>query len=182
MGNPGARFAGTRHNVGFAVAEAVAASAHLTFRKKFLKPYEWTGISRDQPLVLVRPLTYMNRSGAILPGLLRKTQTAPEDLVVVCDNLDLPAGTVRLKRRGSARSHNGLSSIMDFLQTGDFTRIYIGIGRPEPGSTVAEHVLGLPPSAEEPLYRDAVAAAADAVMSLQDDGTETVMNTLNRRS
>lgn len=182
MGNPGSRFVGTRHNVGFDVVEAVAASRHLSLKKPFLRLYEWTGSASVQGIVLARPLTYMNRSGTVMPSVLRRARADVGDLLVVCDNLDLPPGTVRLKRKGSARSHNGLASIMDILGTGDFMRLYVGIGHPEHGDSVVDHVLGCPPDHESELYREAVSLAAWAAEELMTESTDAVMNALNRRS
>jgi len=117
-----------------------------------------------------------------MPVLLRRARADVEDLLVVCDNLDLPPGAVRLKRKGSARSHNGLASIMDRLGTGDFMRLYVGIGRPELGESVVDHVLGSPPEGERQLYEDAIALGAWAVEELLTESTDAVMNALNRRS
>jgi peptidyl-tRNA hydrolase, PTH1 family len=161
--------------------EAVAASRHLTLRKPFFHLYEWTGRPDESRMTLARPLTYMNRSGSVLPNLLKRTRSMTSDLLVVCDNLDLPAGSVRLKRKGSARSHNGLASIMDALGAGDFMRLYIGIGRPADGMTVVDHVLGIPPEDETEIYTSAIALAASSVEALLTQPPDAVMNSLNRR-
>lgn len=182
MGNPGPRFEGTRHNVGFDVVGTVAASRHLPLKKPFLRLYEWTGRAAKDGIVLARPLTFMNRSGGVMPTLLRRAHSEVGDLLVVCDNLDLPPGTVRLKRKGRSRSHNGLSSVMDVLGTGEFMRLYIGIGRPDPGDSVVDHVLGCPPDRESELYTGAVSLAAWAVEATLIDSPDAVMNALNRRS
>lgn len=153
-------------------------------KKSLFRPYEWTGrvpADSDSRPVIVRPLTYMNRSGEVFPGLLRRTRSTVDDLVVICDNLDLPAGAVRLKRSGTSRSHNGIASLMDALGTGDFLRLYIGIGRPGPGASVVDHVLGRPDADEESIYDTALDSASAAVNRLQSETIETVMNDLNRR-
>lgn len=103
------------------------------------------------------------------------------DLVVVCDNLDLPAGTVRIKRRGSARSHNGLASLMDALGTGEFARLYVGIGRPRGETTVIDHVLSRPDDDEHEHYRHAIDEAAQAVLELETQPLDAVMNAVNQR-
>lgn len=134
----------------------------------------------DVPLMLAEPLTYMNRSGDVLPRLLRRAGVEPEAALVVCDNLDLPAGRLRMKRGGGTAGHRGLASIVEALGHGDFLRLYIGIGRPEEGDVVA-HVLGSPPESERELYAEATSRAAEAVLSLQRQPPEQVMNELNRR-
>jgi PTH1 family peptidyl-tRNA hydrolase len=122
----------------------------------------------------------MNRSGDVLPGILRRAGLEPDAAVVACDNLDLPAGRLRMKRGGGTAGHRGLASIVDALGHGNFLRLYIGIGRPEEGDVVA-HVLGVPPEAERVLYDPAISRAADAVLALRREPPEQVMNELNRR-
>ncbi len=117
-----------------------------------------------------------------MPVLLRRAGADVGDLLVVCDNLDLPPGTVRLKRNGSSRSHNGLASIMDVLGTGEFMRLYVGIGRPESGGSVVDHVLGCPPESESELYSGAGSLAVWAVEQLLSESADSVMNALNHRS
>ncbi len=182
LGNPGPGFEGTRHNVGFAVVEETAARLDLSLRKPLFARYRFarTASSPEDSLVLAEPLTYMNRSGDVLPRLLKRAGVEPEAAVVVCDNLDLPAGRLRMKRGGGTAGHRGLASIVDTLGHGNFLRLYIGIGRPEDGDVVA-HVLGTPPEAERDLYAEATSRAADAVLSLRRQPPEQVMNELNRR-
>ncbi|MFO7780667.1 MAG: aminoacyl-tRNA hydrolase [Spirochaetia bacterium] len=182
LGNPGPRFHGTRHNVGFAVVEETAARLDISLRKPLFARYRVArqASAAEAPLVLAEPLTYMNRSGDVLPRLLRRAGVEPEAAVVVCDNLDLPAGRLRMKRGGGTAGHRGLASIVDAVGHGDFLRLYIGIGRPEDGDVVA-HVLGSPPEAERTLYAEAVSRAADAVLLLRRQPPEQVMNELNRR-
>lgn len=122
----------------------------------------------------------MNRSGAVLSSVFRKSRTDRSDLVVICDNLDLPVGQVRLKRRGESRSHNGIASVMNVLQSGDFLRLYLGIGRPVEESVV-DFVLGRPTEDEHLLYEDAVQRAAEAIISMGHSSVDEVMNSLNRR-
>ncbi|MFW5685785.1 MAG: aminoacyl-tRNA hydrolase [Spirochaetota bacterium] len=178
LGNPGPRFENTRHNVGFDVARRVSTRLDLTLRKRFLRPYLW---ARSTDVVVVLPLTYMNRSGRILPSLMRATGAEVGDLVVVCDNMDLSPGVARIKRKGSSRSHNGIASIMDALGTGEFTRLYVGVGRPETPSGVVEHVLSAPPEAEAALYDRAEERACEALIALAVEHypLDRVINGLN---
>lgn len=123
----------------------------------------------------------MNKSGTIIPSLMRACRAGTEDLVVVCDNMDLAPGTVRVKRKGVSRSHNGLASVMDSLGTGDFVRVYVGIGRPTDSSMVVEHVLSIPPESENPLYERATEQASVACLALLDHEVEWVMNMISER-
>ncbi len=131
--------------------------------------------------VIALPLTYMNKSGTVIPSLLRACGASTSDLVVICDNMDLPPGAVRVKRKGASRSHNGLASVMDALATGEFTRVYVGIGRPADSSRVVEHVLSIPPESERESYERAIEHAADACLALLDHDVDWVMNMISER-
>ena len=132
---------------------------------------------------LVQPLTYMNRSGMVahhfIPGLF-----AVDDLVVVCDNLDLPPGMIRIRRGGSSAGHNGLKSLIEHLGSGDFVRIYVGIGRPRPPVTVVEHVLQVPVDEGERIaLRRGIALASEAIVALcAGSSVEEVARAYNRRN
>lgn len=181
LGNPGESYTHTRHNVGFQVVDLVAERLGCRFRKPFLQRFAIAkGVGRYAGVVLSKPLTFMNRSGEILHQLLSRTDCTVSDILVVCDNLDLPVGSCRLKARGSSAGHNGLASLIQHAGTSDFKRLYVGIGRP-PNGTVVEHVLGLPEVSERGALATAVRAAADGVLSLFEEPIEKVMNELNRR-
>jgi PTH1 family peptidyl-tRNA hydrolase len=169
--------------VGFHVLDAVSASLAIRFRKRLFRPFLYASAGAvSGRLVLVKPLTYMNRSGAAIPAALRMAAATPEELVVVCDTLDLPPGSVRLKRKGSAGGHNGVASIMDELGTGDFMRLYVGIGHPGSKEAVIEHVLGEPDDAERQRIAGSVERAAEAVLMLREHKPEHVMNAINRKA
>lgn len=123
--------------------ELLAEQLVLSLKKPLFRNYEYARQKvGSHSLHLVKPLTYMNRSGDIMPSLLRRKGTEKDALIVIVDNMDLPAGRVRMKANGSSAGHNGLKSIMANIETGEFYRLYIGVGRPEEGSTVVDHVLG----------------------------------------
>ena len=134
LGNPGTKYEHTRHNVGALALESCAAFFQLRLKKRCFRLYRRAMV--DDRALLVQSLTYMNKSGAVL----RYFPALP--LVVLCDQMDLPAGKIRLRRGGSSAGHRGLSSVMEQKGDGDFIRIYIGIGRPKEGETVIDHVLG----------------------------------------
>ncbi len=131
----------------------------------------------------VQPLTYMNRSGAIVHYFIPK-RFAVEDLIVVCDNLDLPAGMIRVRQGGSSAGHNGLKSLIEALGSSDFTRVYVGIGRPLPATTVVEHVLGIPHDpTEQKELQVGISQAASATLALCRGATvEEVSRDYNRRN
>lgn len=133
-----------------------------------------------KPLHLLKPLTFMNASGEVLAPALRYAEAAIPDVVVVCDSLDLPAGTCRLRKRGSSGGHRGLESMIRHAGTSDITRLVIGIGRPASGGDIVSYVLGRPDGAEAAVLEAAVERAADALVRLSRENAEQVMNDVNR--
>lgn len=181
MGNPGEEYARTRHNAGFMVVDRVAEVLGCRFRKPFLRSYLLAQASgAGGPLYLAKPLTYMNRSGEVLDQLVLKSRCSLDELLVVCDNLDLPVGSCRLKLQGSSAGHNGLGSLIEHAGTSDFKRIYVGIGRPA-GGGIIEHVLGAPGGDEARQLAEAVEIAAQGVLAALEEPIDRVMNGLNRR-
>jgi PTH1 family peptidyl-tRNA hydrolase len=170
LGNPGRSYERTRHNVGYLVADELARRHGGTWRKK--KKAEAAPVSLGpKNSTLLKPTTFMNNSGSALAGY------KASDLIVVHDDLDLEAGTVRVKVGGGAGGHNGLRSIIQNLGP-EFVRVRIGIGRPPVGMTVTDYVL----SRMDAVVRDAVPRAADAVEAVLEEGPEAAMNRFNVRS
>lgn len=128
LGNPGAKYANSRHNVGFDAVEACAAFFQVRLRKRCFRLYRQAKVGSS--VTLVEPLTYMNNSGEVMQYF---PDVKAEEIVVVCDQMDLPPGLIRIRRGGSSAGHNGLKSLIDALGSSNFTRIYIGIGRPAEG-------------------------------------------------
>jgi PTH1 family peptidyl-tRNA hydrolase len=170
LGNPGRSYERTRHNVGFLVVDELASRHGGSWRKR--KKAEAAPINPGaQEVTLLKPTTFMNNSGSALVG------HGAEDLIVVHDDLDLPEGDVRVKVGGGAGGHNGLRSITQRLGA-DFVRVRVGIGRPPPGMSTTDYVLGKMDSA----VRDAIPRAADAVEAVVEEGPQAAMNRFNVRS
>ena len=168
LGNPGRSYERTRHNVGYLVADELARRHGGSWRRKKKTEAAPVGL---KDATLLKPTTFMNNSGSALAGY------RAEDLIVVHDDLDLEAGTVRVKVGGGAGGHNGLRSIIQHLGP-EFVRVRVGIGRPPVGVTVTDYVL----SRMDAAIREAVPRAADAVEAVLDDGPEAAMNRFNVRS
>lgn len=182
LGNPGERYARTRHNAGFQVVDALAGRLAVEPRRRLFRSYAIAkGRHAGLPLALVKPLTFMNESGRVVREALRETGGGVPDLLVVCDSLDLSPGAVRLRLRGSAAGHKGLLSIGRHLGTDDFARLLVGIGRPAHKGQVVAYVLSEPSGDEEALLAAAVRRAADAVLLFLAEGPARVMNEYNRR-
>lgn len=140
-----------------------------------------SGEIEGEPVLLARPLTYMNRSGEAVAPLLRRAGRPPGDLIVVHDDLDLPPGRVRLKRGGGTGGHNGLRSLLAALGTADFVRVRVGIGRPPEGVDAADYVLSRVPPDIAPAFEGGVAGAASAVRDLLRYGFEKAATRWNAR-
>jgi PTH1 family peptidyl-tRNA hydrolase len=180
LGNPGGRYATTRHNVAWRVLDVLVDRWKAAPR---VVPGVFEG-HRARPggkdVELLRPLTYMNRSGDALAAWMREHATA-EDLLVMTDDVYLPVGTVRLRSRGSTGGHRGLESIETALGTTEFARLRIGVGAAESSAALKEHVLERFTREEEERIREAIARAADAVECWAIEGIATAMNRFNRR-
>jgi len=170
LGNPGRRYALTRHNAGHMVLDELFRRHGGRWRRA--RRAEAAEVSVEgREAVLLKPATFMNESGEALSGY------RAEDLIVVHDDLDLPAGTVRVKVGGGAGGHNGLRSVISRVGNG-FVRVRVGIGRPPEGADVTGYVLGRMDRAA----REAIPRAADAVEAVLEEGPEAAMNRFNARA
>lgn len=162
LGNPGRDHALDRHNLGFRVLDALAARAGLRFRRSGWRAAAASGQIGGCPVVLLKPTTFMNDSGRSVRAAMLGLGLAPPDLLVVHDELDLANGVVRLREGGSAGGHNGVRSLIASLQSSDFPRLRLGVGRPDAGA-IDDYLLSPVPPAERAAEDALIAAAADAV-------------------
>ena len=143
LGNPTMQYEGTRHNAGFDVIDALADKYNISVDGRKNRAYIGKGIIEGQKVLLVKPQTYMNLSGESIGGLVDYFKIDEEqDLIVIYDDISLPPGQIRIRKKGSAGGHNGIKSIINHIGTQTFYRIKIGIGRPKQGMSVVHHVLG----------------------------------------
>ncbi|MCE5313172.1 MAG: aminoacyl-tRNA hydrolase [Nitrospiraceae bacterium] len=178
LGNPGRKYSNTRHNIGFKAVDYLARELSSDLSEKDLYIIGKADISGSQA-VLLKPLTYMNRSGAAVKKIMDKYYAAPENLIVVHDDLDLEAGVIKIRRGGSSGGHRGIESIINTIGSKDFIRVKIGISR-DPSMLVEDYVLKPFGSEHKDLITDAVQKAAEAVMMIIADGAESAMNRFNR--
>jgi peptidyl-tRNA hydrolase, PTH1 family len=181
LGNPGTEYARTRHNAGFQFADELAARHGAAFRSE---PRHRAELARVQiagsDLWLLKPMNYMNHSGDAVQSIASFYKVPLEQILVAYDELDFPAGVVRLRQGGGAAGHNGLRDVI--AQMGDgFWRLRLGIGHPGDRTQVLDYVLGRPPGAEAELIRAAILAAADIVPVLLNEGAQIAMNQLHSR-
>ncbi|GAA3365615.1 MULTISPECIES: aminoacyl-tRNA hydrolase [Saccharopolyspora] len=176
LGNPGPRYAGNRHNVGFLVADELAARVGGGFKAHKSGADVVEGRLGARRVVLAKPRSFMNLSGGPVAGTSKFFKATPETLIVVHDELDLPYGTVRLKRGGGENGHNGLRSITKSLGTKDYLRVRFGVDRPPGRMDPADYVLKDFSGAERKDLGYFVDLCADAVEALAADGLEAAQN------
>jgi peptidyl-tRNA hydrolase, PTH1 family len=178
LGNPGAKYAATRHNVGFGVVDELARRAGVDFEAAPADALMARWRRPDDVILLVKPLTFMNNSGQAIGDLARYFKIEVADLLVVVDEVQLPLGRIRARARGSAGGHNGLKSAIAHL--GDqFARLRLGVGRGDARRDLADHVLSRFDTDEAAEVERMIARAADAADTFIASGIEAVMNGYN---
>lgn len=179
LGNPGSQYKDTRHNIGFLVVDELARrwNAAPWKRRYEAEVSEHRAIG---PVLLVKPQTFMNLSGVSVREAAKFYKMPSTDIIVVHDDLDLPAGRLRIRERGGSGGHKGIESILVQLGTDEFVRVRFGVGRPPDGWESADYVLGRFAADEQSLIREAVAKAADAIEAIIKEGTAPAMNRFNR--
>ena len=181
LGNPGREYRDTRHNVGFMVIDALAARHGLALAPAPAQVPDTLVAKRygERPVLLAKPLTFMNRSGDAVAALVRYFDIGLDGLLVVVDEAALPLGKLRARARGSAGGHNGLRSVIERLGTTDFARLRLGVGRGDGRRDLSAHVLGAFEPGERPALEELIARATDAAEAFAADGIARVMNVYN---
>jgi len=179
LGNPGDEYEHTRHNIGFMVIDALAARYAISIKQKTTHFIFGRGFIEDKKALLVKPLTFMNRSGfAVREALLKFDEI--EDLIVVHDDLDLDPGVIRIRKTGSSGGHNGIQSIIDYLNSKDFLRLKIGIGRSARISP-ERYVLRAFNKQEQTVISEAVEHAVDAIRTIIHEGIGPAQSHFHKR-
>jgi peptidyl-tRNA hydrolase, PTH1 family len=181
LGNPGKKYAGTRHNVGFDVLDRLAGRHQVEWESAPRGIDALSGRWRASDAVLAKPLTFVNLSGHAMSALLQFYKIDASEAIVVVDDINLELGRLRARAAGSAGGHNGLKSIIEGLGTDQFPRLRVGVGRGDPRRDLADHVLARVPMDLKETLATAVDAAASAAELFVTDGIEEVMNRFNRR-
>ncbi|MFB6098867.1 MAG: aminoacyl-tRNA hydrolase [Salinibacter sp.] len=178
LGNPGAEYEDTRHNVGHRVIDALAERLGASLTRELNALVGWTRHD-DAAIGLAVPLTYMNRSGDPVATLRRQYDLALDQLLIVVDDIHLPVGTIRLRPSGSSGGHNGLAHVAQRLGTNEFPRLRVGIGSDFPDGEQVEYVLSPFSEAQKPAIREAVETAGEAILTVARHDLETAMNQYN---
>jgi peptidyl-tRNA hydrolase, PTH1 family len=181
LGNPGREYRDTRHNVGFMVVDEIARRHGLNWAMAPSQVPDAFVVKKfgADPLLLAKPLTYMNRSGDAVAALSRYYDIPPADMLVVVDDVDLPFGRLRARARGSGGTHNGLRSLVERLGSTEFPRLRLGVGRGDARRDLADHVLSKFERDEQNALEEFIARAADAAEMFALDGIAKVMNVYN---
>lgn len=179
LGNPGREYERTRHNIGFEVVDALADKWGITLNQAKHKGLYGVGYVNGEKVILLKPMTYMNLSGESIAAVMNYFKVEIEDIAVLYDDLDLAVGKIRLRQKGSAGGHNGIKSTIAHLGTQEFNRIRIGIGRPQNGMSVVNHVLGRFSEMEWAEMRDVIKVCEQACGSFLEKPFLQVMNDFN---
>jgi PTH1 family peptidyl-tRNA hydrolase len=180
LGNPEVRYEFTRHNLGFLVLAQLATQHALKYKKSAVaQAVEARLVLDGEVCSLMMPLTYMNNSGIAVKAWMDKKDLTPKDILIVCDDLDLSFGQMRLRPSGTAGGHNGIKSVIEHVGTKDFARLRLGIGSAHPSQDTADYVLSNFTSGEKKLLPDYIKEAVTCVTSWVTKGTEATMNQFN---
>lgn len=181
LGNPGREYANTRHNIGFRAIDQLSQQYSIPLNQKKHKAIYGSGYIEGLKVILAQPQTYMNLSGESVRELVDFYKIEPEDVIVIFDDISLPVGQLRLRKKGSAGGHNGIKNIIAHLGSQDFPRIKIGVGEKPAGWDLKDHVLGAFSKEDEPLVKESIENAADACKIMLTDGIESAMNIYNQK-
>lgn len=179
LGNPGKDYTNTRHNIGFDTVDLLADRNNIKINKIKFKSVYGEGNINGEKVILVKPQTYMNNSGESVRDIASFYKLDPSDLIVIVDDIDIDFANVRIKKKGSAGSHNGLKSIIRLLGSDKFPRIKIGIGKRYPNQDLASFVLSRFSKDERVEIEESIYSSAQAVETILKDGIDTAMNKFN---
>lgn len=181
LGNPGSEYKGTRHNIGFAVVEALAKDNKIKLKEKLNFSITGRGRIEGEEVTLVLPQTFMNLSGNAVGEIMHRSTKKIEDVLVVCDDINLELGHIRLKKQGSSGGHKGLESIIHTLKTDEFARLKVGIATEVHKGDITGYVLSPFKRKEMRNVAHVVALAQETIASMLTDGIDIAMNKYNKR-
>ena len=179
LGNPGSKYEGTRHNVGFWCIDRLAESHPAGSMHSHRLVHTSEQVISGHRVVLAKPRTYVNESGRAVTSLFTRYRASAVNLIVVYDEMALPSGKVRVRARGGAGGHNGMKSIIGVVGTQEFVRVRIGIGRPEGQVGDVQHVLSRPSDVERQAIDEGIELAIEAIVTTLSEGVERAMNAYN---
>lgn len=179
LGNPEKDYAKTRHNMGFDVVNKLANQYEIEINRTKFDGLYGSGIIENEKVIILKPQTFMNNSGESIIQFKNFYKLEDSQILVILDDIELEPGKIRIKRKGSAGSHNGLKSVVYFLKSEDFPRVRVGIGQPKPDVELVEHVIGPIEDEEYVELEKGIESAKDAIITIIKDGIDVAMNKYN---
>ncbi len=179
LGNPENEYANTRHNMGFNTINEIAKNNNIKITKSKFKGLYETGIIQGKKVILLKPQTYMNLSGESIKEIVDFYNIQTEEIIVIYDDIDIEKGNIKIRKKGSAGSHNGMKSVIKELNTSEFGRVRVGIGQPEFKNDMINYVIGNVPEEEQKILQQGVKKASEAVEEIIKNGIDIAMNKFN---
>ena len=181
LGNPGPEYDRTRHNMGFKVIDKLSAKYSIEVNHSKFKGMYGTGLINGEKIILFKPYTYMNLSGEAVEQIAAFYKVDLEDLIVIYDDIDIAPGLIRIRKSGSAGSHNGMKSVTQMMGSTAFPRVRVGTGKPDNTDHLIEYVIGAIDEDEKPLLEEGIQKATDAVSMIIEENIDLAMNRFNIR-
>lgn len=181
LGNPEADYSKTRHNMGFNVINKLAEEYQIEVNKSKFKGLVGSGIIENEKVILLKPQTFMNLSGESIIEAMNFYKLTNKDIIIIYDDIDTDPGTIRVRKTGSSGSHKGMISVIQNISTEEFSRIRVGIGRPEHTSDMINYVIGYIPEEEAKILDDGCNLAKEAVKDILKNGIDFAMNKFNKK-
>lgn len=182
LGNPGNKYEYTRHNAGFMVIDDLAKKLNIKVNKLKFKSLIGEGFIGNEKVILMKPSTYMNDSGKAILDCFNYYNLSAENLIVICDDIDIPFGTIRIKKKGSAGTHNGLKSIIYLIQSQDFARIKVSVGQNDNNYDLKDFVLSQFSKKEFEVLKKEIDMSSEACIKIVEENVDYAMNNFNGKS
>jgi PTH1 family peptidyl-tRNA hydrolase len=179
LGNPEKDYSKTRHNMGFDVINKISEKTLVKVANSKFNGIYGMGEIKSEKVILLIPQTYMNNSGYSIVQFKKFYKIPNNKIIVIYDDIDLEVGDIRIKKSGSAGTHNGMKSVIEHLKTNEFARVRVGVGKPEHKEDIINYVIGLIPKREQDILLEAVYIAADSVVEIIENGIDSSMNKFN---
>lgn len=182
LGNPESEYASTRHNMGFCTINKIAKEFNIEVKKTKFNGLYGTGIINGEKVILLKPQTYMNSSGEAVVDFMDFFKIELENLIIIYDDIDVAPGQIKIRKKGSPGSHNGMKSVTNMLQSDEFVRIRIGIGKPQYSNDMINYVIGHITKEEQEKLEPGIEKAKEAVIEALKNGIDIAMNKFNTKN
>ncbi|MGO3752313.1 MAG: aminoacyl-tRNA hydrolase [Peptoniphilaceae bacterium] len=181
LGNPGRKYENTKHNVGFLAVDVLSKKLNIKVNKIKFKALVGEGNYKGEKIYLIKPQTYMNNSGESIREIMNFYKLEASNLIVLVDDIDIEFATIKIKKKGSAGTHNGLKSIINHIDSKDFPRVKIGVGSNRPGEDLADFVLSGFSKSENKEIEETIDKAVESIIEIIENGIESAMNKYNKK-